>query len=358
MNKKIFLLTCPLLIYFLAWLYIRETPVSLFETNNYNISTFTDKGIDNGHSNITAIDTAGKTKAITFELNKGFISPYAGITFSPKEKPWDLSPYNEIILSAETQNTKNLEMTITTYQDGVTKEHKDLSYRHNGIEVPISDNASTYALSLHQMRIEQWWLERFKLRSAELGPPNWKRSTSLSLIAKIRLDHTKSQLLKIHSITFSKNITWFYLLSAVLGLLWYMGFLMYYRFKKPKKDPVVISYQQTNTTSSEKDATEDIIHYISTNYSDPDLSLVQIREAFGLSEKQVSAPIKKQFNLSFKEYLNGLRIAESKRLLRSTDLNISEIAYQVGFNSPNHFNRTFKNLENCTPSEFRKGREN
>ena len=72
-----------------------------------------------------------------------------------------------------------------------------------------------------------------------------------------------------------------------------------------------------------------------------------------MSEKTISATIKKKSDLTFKEYLNSIRIAEAKRLLKSSDRNVSEIAYQVGFNSPNHFNRIFKSSENCTPTEFK-----
>ena len=52
-----------------------------------------------------------------------------------------------------------------------------------------------------------------------------------------------------------------------------------------------------------------------------------------------------------KTYINNIRIEEAQRLLANTKLNISEIAYTVGFNSPSTFNKVFKKTTGMTPSE-------
>ncbi|MFT4535352.1 MAG: AraC-like DNA-binding protein, partial [Saprospiraceae bacterium] len=44
---------------------------------------------------------------------------------------------------------------------------------------------------------------------------------------------------------------------------------------------------------------------------------------------------------------------QAKKLLLSTDHNISEIAYSVGFNDPAYFSRTFSKEFNLSPSKFR-----
>ena len=74
----------------------------------------------------------------------------------------------------------------------------------------------------------------------------------------------------------------------------------------------------------------------------------------GIHERKISAIIKKKTDLNFKQFLNKLRIAEAKRLLLETDLQISEIAFKVGYGNASHFNRVFKLSENCAPNDFRK----
>ena len=84
------------------------------------------------------------------------------------------------------------------------------------------------------------------------------------------------------------------------------------------------------------------------------LTIIDVQTAIGIHERKISAIIKKKTDLNFKQFLNKLRIAEAKRLLLETDLQISEIAFKVGYGNASHFNRVFKLSENCAPNDFRK----
>ena len=52
-------------------------------------------------------------------------------------------------------------------------------------------------------------------------------------------------------------------------------------------------------------------------------------------------------------YRNGLRLAEARRLMQTTTLTIHDIAYHVGFQSVQEFNRLFRRETGCSPSQFR-----
>jgi YesN/AraC family two-component response regulator len=54
------------------------------------------------------------------------------------------------------------------------------------------------------------------------------------------------------------------------------------------------------------------------------------------------------------EYLAGKRIQAAKELLLTADLNISEVAYQTGFNDPLYFSRLFKKMTGLPPRQFAK----
>lgn len=353
MSKRKLLIFIPPVIILATWLLLKKAPFSVIGSRSVEMSAFTDQGIDGGNSRIVDIESNPEYKAITFELKKGFISPYAGISFF-ENSYWDLSNFSDIELELELENTKNLELAIATYQDGVTKEDEPLSFRHNVIEIPVTDRKTICSLPLKRMHIAQWWLERFKLRSTELGEANWKKAKSLSFVAKIRLDQNKLQKIKISKITFVKDLNWFYIGAFIFVVAWYSGIFIYFKTSASKATSnIVVQYRKTEEARSGGNENNELLAYITENYTDPDLTLQKLSEKMRISEKTISTFIQKRFNVTFKEFLNGIRLTEAKRLLVESDKNVSEIAFQVGFNSPNHFNRIFKNQARCTPTEYR-----
>jgi len=63
---------------------------------------------------------------------------------------------------------------------------------------------------------------------------------------------------------------------------------------------------------------------------------------------------RKTYGVYFKKFLLQLRIQQAKKLLRTTDLRIYEIAEQVGFGSVDYFVTQFEKMEGFTPTEYRK----
>jgi AraC-like DNA-binding protein len=62
---------------------------------------------------------------------------------------------------------------------------------------------------------------------------------------------------------------------------------------------------------------------------------------------------KKQTGLTFTDYRTQLRIEAAKRLLLDRRLRVSEVAFESGFDSIPYFNRAFRRLVGCSPSEYR-----
>ena len=63
--------------------------------------------------------------------------------------------------------------------------------------------------------------------------------------------------------------------------------------------------------------------------------------------------VKKETGKTAQEYIQGKIIELSKEYILGSQLGISQIAYSLGFQYPQHFSRLFKKLEGCTPNEFR-----
>jgi YesN/AraC family two-component response regulator len=83
------------------------------------------------------------------------------------------------------------------------------------------------------------------------------------------------------------------------------------------------------------------------------LSLGQVAKAVNTSTFYFCKMFKKGTGLNFTEYVSRVRIESAKNLLLNPNLRISEIAYQVGFQSLTHFNRVFKKVAGESPTDYR-----
>lgn len=100
-----------------------------------------------------------------------------------------------------------------------------------------------------------------------------------------------------------------------------------------------------------------IITFLVNNYKQ-DLKLKDIAESVGLSPFYLERLFKQETSETPRTYLEKIRIDKAAHLLKSTTLTNLEICYEVGFQSPSNFYKAFRNLKNCSPSEYRKGLQN
>jgi AraC-like DNA-binding protein/ligand-binding sensor protein len=84
-----------------------------------------------------------------------------------------------------------------------------------------------------------------------------------------------------------------------------------------------------------------------------DLSLGQVAASVHTSLFYFCKLFKRHTGVSFTEYVSRLRTEKAKKLLINLNLRVSEIAYEVGFQSLTHFNRVFKRILHESPSEYR-----
>jgi AraC-like DNA-binding protein/ligand-binding sensor protein len=92
--------------------------------------------------------------------------------------------------------------------------------------------------------------------------------------------------------------------------------------------------------------------YVASHQSDP-IKLEEIARAVNVSTFHFCRRFKQTTGLTFVQYLNRTRIEKAKILLHDNSLRISEIAYDIGFQTLAHFNRIFRKLVGCSPTEYR-----
>ena len=93
--------------------------------------------------------------------------------------------------------------------------------------------------------------------------------------------------------------------------------------------------------------------FMEKQYMD-NISLEQVASIAGFSPNYFSSQFKQEIGMGFQDYLTMLRINRAKELLRSTNLSISEVCYQVGYQDIRTFNRVFKRVAALRPGEFKK----
>ena len=95
-----------------------------------------------------------------------------------------------------------------------------------------------------------------------------------------------------------------------------------------------------------------ITNYINEHFAE-NLSLEQVADLAGFSKYHFTRLFKQYTDTSFYKYLNQKRIDYAKTLLLDPDLSVIDVALQCGFSSLSAFLRMFKQLNKCTPTEFR-----
>lgn len=98
------------------------------------------------------------------------------------------------------------------------------------------------------------------------------------------------------------------------------------------------------------------VQYIHAHYLGK-LSLTGAAEALHTNSSYLSALFKKTTGLGFIDYVNQIRIKESKELLSATNLSLVEIALNTGFESQSYFTKIFKRETGITPREYRKANQ-
>jgi AraC family transcriptional regulator len=88
---------------------------------------------------------------------------------------------------------------------------------------------------------------------------------------------------------------------------------------------------------------------------DEKISLWDMAKEACMSANNFLRLFKRRIGISPRQYLIQQRLRRGAQLLRAEELNISEIAQQVGFSSQAHFDESFRKLMQCTPTQYRTG---
>lgn len=88
-------------------------------------------------------------------------------------------------------------------------------------------------------------------------------------------------------------------------------------------------------------------------YREMGCSRESLAKHLGIGEHVLSRLVNQHYGKNFNEFINGFRVDEAKQRLRGETTPVTAIAFEVGFSSIASFNRVFKTLAGCSPTEYR-----
>lgn len=97
----------------------------------------------------------------------------------------------------------------------------------------------------------------------------------------------------------------------------------------------------------------DVLNCIETQCYQEDFSLQKMADIFCVSAPVLSRFIKASLGITFTDYVTQKRIRMAEKLLSNTEMPITQIIEQIGYNNINNFYRRFKLLNGITPSAYR-----
>ncbi|MCT4645161.1 MAG: AraC family transcriptional regulator [Carboxylicivirga sp.] len=96
------------------------------------------------------------------------------------------------------------------------------------------------------------------------------------------------------------------------------------------------------------------IRLVKDNYSNPEFNVSALSKQMKISRSCLYMKIRSATAMSASQFIRKIRLTEAAILLTNSNLNISEVTYQVGLNDPKYLSKQFKILYGLTPSEFKK----
>lgn len=112
-------------------------------------------------------------------------------------------------------------------------------------------------------------------------------------------------------------------------------------------------YEKAEKATSVSEDIESVMEYINLNYALP-ITLEEVAKRANLSPTYLSKKFRRITGVTFKEYLNYIRIRKASQALLTTDDSITQIAADCGFNGSNYFKDIFRKTTGYSPREFRK----
>lgn len=110
--------------------------------------------------------------------------------------------------------------------------------------------------------------------------------------------------------------------------------------------------EQTDLPDNDKILMEKIMKSINKNIGDSDFGIEMLCSEVGMSRTHLHRKMKEMTGISTSEFIRNIRLEQAARLLKERHVNVSQVAYSLGFTNNGHFSKVFKQHFGVPPSEY------
>ena len=121
-----------------------------------------------------------------------------------------------------------------------------------------------------------------------------------------------------------------------------------YSGTQQQKDKVV----ETNVKGNDEILMERIMKVINEHLSDSDFNVELLTKEVGISRAQLHRKMKEMTGLPISEFIRNIRLEQAVRLLKEQKINVTQVAYTVGFSNLAHFSTVFRKQFGVSPTEY------
>lgn len=235
-------------------------------------------------------------------------------------------------LSGEERKLKTFQTAIVTSklnQDNVLYFEKDKKTKFTLIIVGTETEPS-HANSLNQMVRETFFEENLNEEFFYAGSYNLKIGEKIEQLNAVTQTGIVRNLLK----------------EGILRIILAMEIQQH-------TDDVNSFSKETNCLNlREMEEIKELSEVIKANPEEP-FTIKSLSKKSGLSPNKLQEGFKMIHNRTVNDYITHMRVLKAEILIRTSDLNISEIVYCIGFTSRSYFSKIFKQKFNCSPKEYK-----
>ena len=280
------------------------------------------------------------------------------------QKMVDLTKYSGISFKVICDPKNVLLFVLFSFDEKVTDITKPVTRRVSSTAFTCDNHWGTVTLSFDHLDTPHWWLGRngydFSDRGYQLNKTMgfaWVNSlqSPLNTLSHVKLTDINLVGRDFRSLYIASVLTLVIWITFIIWMLRkYVTMLTIQLKAKVKQDLPLIAYKKLSIEPQKDKEKSAVLRFMATEYANAELSLESAASQLGINRTKINDILKEELGLTFTTYLNKLRLTEAARLLsQNEDVNVSEIAYLVGYNNPSYFNKLFKIEYECTPKTFK-----
>jgi len=276
----------------------------------------------------------------------------------------DLTRYQRVSFNIICDPKNVLLFTLFSFDDKVTDLKNLVTRRVSSTAVTCTQSWTKVSIALDDLETPQWWLSQYGFDYSEKGY-RLDKTMGFAWVNSLQSPANTPSNVKLTDIQLSGyEPRTIYAASAVCVCLWVLFFVWQLRRytrvltreirARVKDDQPLMAYKKLFIEPQKDKEKDALLRYMATEYTNHDLSLDTAIASLNINRNKINDILKEELGLTFTTYLNKLRLTEAARLLtESSNVNVSEIAYAVGYNNVPYFNKLFKQEYGCAPKTFK-----